>query len=101
MKTRFPSWVIAVATAVTSQWLWSAGEARPAEPERLKPIGEAQGIHPGRVVWVHDPEVTDWKGPGDGHWWEGNRTTQERVDQMMSRAIRELTGESTDAKAWE
>ncbi|MBM3839763.1 MAG: hypothetical protein FJ398_17690 [Verrucomicrobia bacterium] len=27
------------------------------EPERLKPIGEAKGIHPGRVVWVHDPEA--------------------------------------------
>ena len=36
-----------------------------------KPLGVAKGIHPGRVVWAHDPEVTDWKGPGDGHWWEG------------------------------
>jgi hypothetical protein len=45
--------------------------------------------------------VTDWKGPGDGHWWEGNRTRQEHVNAMMSRAIRELTGEPTDAQAWD
>ena len=31
---------------------------------QAKPLGVAKGIHPGRVVWVHDPEVTDWKGPG-------------------------------------
>jgi hypothetical protein len=37
---------------------------RAAEAEApLKPIGDAKGIHPGRVVWAYDPEVTDWKGP--------------------------------------
>jgi hypothetical protein len=101
MKTKCPSWVIAVTAAAVSQWVLFAGEAGPGDFERLKPIGQAQGIHPGRVVWVHDPEVTDWKGPGDGHWWEGNRTKQERVDAMMSQAICALTGESTDAKAWD
>lgn len=69
--------------------------------ERLKPVGQARGIHPGRVVWVHDPEVTDWKGPGDGHWWEDNRTRQERVNEMLSRALRDLTGEAGDAQAWD
>jgi len=74
---------------------------RAAEAEdRLKPLGEAKGIHPGRVVWAHDPEVTDWKGPGDGHWWEGNRVKQERVDAMMTRTVCELTGESALAGAW-
>jgi hypothetical protein len=65
-----------------------------------KPLGEAKGIHPGRVLWVHDPEVTDWKGPGDGHWWEGKRVQQERVDAMMARTVCELTGEATVAGAW-
>ncbi|HOW68183.1 MAG TPA: DUF362 domain-containing protein [Candidatus Paceibacterota bacterium] len=67
---------------------------------RLKPLGRAQGIHPGRVVWTFDPEVTDWKGPGDGHWWEGQRVKQKRVDAMMARAVCELTGETTVAGAW-
>lgn len=67
---------------------------------RLKPLGEAKGLHPGRVVWAHDPEVTDWKGPGDGHWWEGQRVKQERVDALLARAICELTGEPVVAGAW-
>ncbi len=74
---------------------------RPSRQEPLKPLGEAKGIHPGRVVWAYDPQVTDWKGPGDGRWYEGNRVRQERVDGMMSRAVRELAGESTVAKAWD
>jgi Domain of unknown function (DUF362) len=70
------------------------------EQRAPKPLGVARGIHPGRVVWVHDPEVTDWKGPGDGHWWEGSRVKQQRVDAMMARAVCELTGEATAVKAW-
>jgi uncharacterized protein (DUF362 family) len=72
-----------------------------AEPARLQPIGEAKGIHPGRVVWVHDPQVTDWEGPGKGRWYEADRTKQVRVDQMMRRAVCELTGQPTPAKAWD
>jgi len=71
------------------------------EPDKLSPIGQAKGIHPGRVVWVHDPDATDWDGPGDGHWWQNSHTNQDVVDKMMSRAIRELTGESSDAAAWD
>ncbi len=77
---------------------WVGGAADLA---RLAPVGEGKGIHPGRVVWVHDPKVSDWKGPGDGRWYEGNRTKQERVDEMVSRALRELTGATTDAGAWD
>jgi hypothetical protein len=101
MKTRSLLRIAPLILAMVMRPLLSASDAKPGELERLKPIGEARGIHPGRVVWVHDPQVTDWKGPGDGHWWEGDRTKQERVDRMMSRAICELTGESTDAKAWD
>jgi hypothetical protein len=38
-----------------------------AEQPGLSPIGQGKGIHPGRVVWVHDPEAANWKGPGNGH----------------------------------
>ncbi len=68
---------------------------------RVKPIGNAKGIHPGRVVWVHDPEATDWRGPGDGHWWADNRLKQERVNAMMARATCELTGETAVSRAWD
>lgn len=85
-----------VAVSATSEKLVLA-EEQPAN----KPIGAAKGIHPGRVVWVHDPDATDWQGPGDGHWWQSSHTNQERVSQMMSRAIRSLTGQPTDAAAWD
>jgi len=86
---------------LASQNLW-AGESGPAAAQApLKPIGQARGIHPGRVVWVHDPQVLDWNGPGDGHWWEGNRLNQQRLDSMMARAVCELTGQPTVAAAWD
>lgn len=64
-------------------------------------VGVPQGINPGRVVWVHDPDATDWKGPGDGRWYEPSHTSQERVNMMVSRAVRELTGASSDREAWD
>ncbi|MFO7904595.1 MAG: twin-arginine translocation signal domain-containing protein [Pirellulaceae bacterium] len=41
-----------------------ASESVASEPEPLKPVGDPKGIHPGRVVWARDPQVTDWQGPG-------------------------------------
>ena len=38
------------------------------------PIGDAKGVNPGRVVWVHDSDATNWDGLGDGYWWESNHT---------------------------
>ncbi|MEN6426970.1 MAG: SMP-30/gluconolactonase/LRE family protein [Phycisphaerales bacterium] len=72
-----------------------------AEQPGLAPIGQANGIHPGRVVWVHDPEATNWNGPGDGHPWQDEHANPAICEGMMSNALRSLTGESTDAKAWE
>lgn len=65
------------------------------------PMGVAKGIHPGRVVWVHDPDATDWAGPGYGHWWENTHTNQAVVNQMMTRAIRALAGQTNSAAAWD
>ena len=70
------------------------------EREAIGPLGVARGIHAGRVAWVHDPEVTDWRGPGDGHWWEGSHVNQERVDAMLAHAVCELTGEAGVPGAW-
>lgn len=86
---------IPVFTSVPKQ----AAAAEPNQPNQ--PIGVGKGIHPGRVVWVHDPSATKWNGPGDGHWWENTHTIQSSVDGMMSDAVRQLTGESRDSKAWD
>ena len=65
------------------------------------PIGLAKGANPGRVVWVHDSSVSNWKGLGDGHWWENNHTIQSVVDHMMSRNMRALSGKANDSAAWD
>jgi hypothetical protein len=72
-----------------------------ANPVPNQPVGVAQGLHPGRVVWAHDPNATDWAGPGHGHWWEGSHTNQAAVDRMMSGAVQTLGGKADDAKAWD
>ncbi|MFO1501017.1 MAG: DUF362 domain-containing protein [Verrucomicrobiota bacterium] len=78
-----------------------AKAADPEQPDRLKPIGEAKGINPGRVVWGHDRQVNDWKGPDDGHWWEGTHLKQKRVDAMLARAVSDLTGAPRSSDAWD
>ena len=104
-RSRYVIAGLCVAVSVGALWLaLSITTRKPAladAPTPNAPIGVAKGIHPGRVVWVHDADATDWDGPGDGHWWESNHTDQAAVDRMMSRAICSLTGESTDAAAWD
>ena len=73
-----------------------------ADPHPVNaPIGEATGIHPGRVVWYHDRDATDWAGPGDGHWWEPEHTDQTVVETMLSSTIQMLAGETDETVAWD
>lgn len=72
-------------------------------------IGQAQGIHPGRVVWVYNPNSTnEWctNYPGDYWWFDTgtesiNNTNQSSVNTQVSQAIQTLTGETSDSAAWE
>ena len=60
-----------------------------------EPIGNPKGVYPGRVVWVHDPDATDWDGPASGEsCWEPDNTNQVVVDDMLSKAIRWLAPSS-------
>ncbi|MCK9559432.1 MAG: DUF362 domain-containing protein [Candidatus Marinimicrobia bacterium] len=78
------------------------------------PMGVAQGIFPGRVVWVHNPDATNENCVPDSTVWWGNYLTyrsglawflpqnndQAVVDSMVSLAIQSLTGETSDSLAW-
>ena len=97
---------VCVIIAVLAIWLpLSITDSKPAiagDPTPNLPIGDAKGIHPGRVVWVHDPNATDWDGyTSPEHWFESAHTNQAVVNNMVSRAVRSLAGESTDAAAWD
>jgi len=92
-----------VAVVLGGAALLRSGEkpalALPQEPN--DPIGTAIGVFPGRVCWAHEPDATDWDGPGDGHWWEPAHTDQTLVAGMFSGTLRGLTEQASDAAAWD
>jgi gluconolactonase len=104
-RRRYIVGLVCIGASIASLWLVlsTTGEefVLAEEPAANQPMGVAKGIHPGRVVWAHDPEVSDWEGPGHGHPWEADHTNQARVSRMMSQALCELTGASSDAEAWD
>ncbi len=104
-RRRYVVALVCVTVSIGALWIAVSATGEKfvlAEPQPAnEPIGVAGGIYPGRVVWVHDPEATDWEGPGDGHWWESNHTSQIRVSRMISQAICELTGAASDTDAWD
>ncbi len=104
-RRRYALALVCIGLSVGAIWVAvsaTSEKSAMAEPQPSNaPVGVAKGIHPGRVVWIHDPEATNWKGPGDGHPWQDEQTNPAVCRQMMSNAIRSLTGESTDAKAWD
>jgi sugar lactone lactonase YvrE len=81
--------------------------------KRNFPIGVAKGIHPGRVVWVYNPDATGWdyhpskqwwlekKDEQIGHWWQDSHTNQTVVDSMISEAIQSVAGKQGDSAAWD
>ncbi|UCC22291.1 MAG: DUF362 domain-containing protein [Planctomycetota bacterium] len=65
-------------------------------------IGQAKGIYPGRVVWVHDPNATDWEGPeSEEHWFDSNHTDLAVVEEMLSQSVRGVAGKGTVSAAWD
>ena len=75
------------------------------------PMGVAKGIHPGRVAWVQDFNSTsgdidqsndsiDGNNPL-GYFWDENHCHQAVVNDMVSKSVRWMTGETTDAAAWD
>jgi hypothetical protein len=102
---RYATFVLLCAISAGGLWLAHSATSEKVisaeAPTPNAPIGIAKGVHPGRVVWVHDPGATDWDGPGNGHWWESNHTSQDVVDNMIDRAIRALVGEEKSAAAWD
>lgn len=110
LKARYVVAGACFVAAVFTIW-WSAGmtgrDARaayggiftPVDPPN-SPMGVGKGVHPGRVVWVHDPYSATWP-KGKGYWWNDDYTDPDRVTEMLSSSIQWLTGQTTDSGAWE
>ena len=63
------------------------------------PLGTGKGVYPGRVAWVYDPKAALWDSTGN--WWADAFNNQTAIDQMVSQSVRSVTGQSTDAAAWD
>lgn len=69
-----------------------------------QPIGEAKGLFPGRVVWIHDPNATRADciphNFGDGYFLDKN-CDQNTVNAMVDEAVLQLTGKADLSVAWD
>ncbi|NQT27773.1 DUF362 domain-containing protein [candidate division KSB1 bacterium] len=67
------------------------------------PMGEGVGIYPGRVAWVHNADATDenCQNRTNDYWSDEDNTDQAVVNQMVSDGLQAMTGEATDAAAWD
>ena len=71
-----------------------------------KPIGEAKGINPGRVVWVWNPQATNEKFEHNSlenyDWFVSPQNNNPEVIAKMFRdGVLKLTGEKNLAKSWD
>lgn len=106
--SRYIAFALAAVISIGCIWLSLAltadKDAIAGDPHTVNsPLGTPQGIHPGRVIWVHDPDATNWAGPGvgDGYWWQSTHTDQAVIDEMMQTAVCSLAGEPDLAAAWD
>lgn len=67
------------------------------------PMGIAQGIFPGRVVWVHNPTATNanMKNATNDYWYMDKNCNQAVVDSMMVSGIRRIGGMYDVKKSWD
>lgn len=71
--------------------------------EPNEPMGEGVGIHPGRVVWIHDKDATNadfTNSVNDPYYAEKNNDPVE-IRNMFDDAILKLTQEKSLADAWD
>lgn len=74
-----------------------------AANEPNAPIGEANGIFPGRVTWVMNKNATNencTNTAGD-YWFMEQNTTQIVVDSLLATGIKTISGQATISCAWD
>ena len=62
------------------------------------PLGQARGINPGRVSWIHQPKAVHWDGVD--FWWKPENYSQQAILDMIDAGIKQLTGAPDAQKAW-
>ncbi len=65
-----------------------------------EPVGTGRGIHPGRVVWAHNPQTAAWDGV-QGYWWQAENLDYAAVHETLAQSLTALTGETAVLAAWQ
>jgi len=72
--------------------------------ESNQPIGLAQGMNPGRVVWIHNNEATNENYvPLDNStdlWYSNDNTNELAIKEMLELSITRYAGMETLTDAW-
>jgi hypothetical protein len=78
---------------------WKISAILPAtQMESNVVLGNAKGIFPGRVAWVHNPNAAKWTGTGN--YWAASVNPQGEYDKMFTQGIQSLSGEIGDSASW-
>ncbi|MBI5541688.1 MAG: DUF362 domain-containing protein [Bacteroidia bacterium] len=75
------------------------------------PIGVAQGIFPGRVTWMWDPDATNENctntsnnngviDAGDNGWYMNSNNNELVIDSMVIKSIKAIAGDTSNVQAW-
>jgi len=67
------------------------------------PIGIAQGIFPGRVAWIYNPDATNknMTNKAGDFWFMDKNCPQTVVDSMLTSGIRRMGGKANIREAWD
>jgi hypothetical protein len=67
------------------------------------PAGIARGVHPGRVAWIWDQNVTNenCSNAPDDYWFMDKNTDQVVTEKMLADGIKSLSGQENCVGAWD
>ena len=109
-RARYVTAGLAVIVAAAAMAWAVLGQGLPAQAVPLaaytphptnSPLGVAKGLKPGRVEWVHDPQVTDWNGTAASvseSWF--NHINQTEATNMLQWGLMGYADAPTTSAAW-
>jgi hypothetical protein len=72
--------------------------------ESNQPVGVARGLHPGRVVWVHDTRATNehYRTDGStGFWYQDSNADEAIIKKMLETSLVNYAGTDSIEAAWD
>lgn len=111
LLTAVTLYLVSSAAFISSSVAKSAAEIKGDFPPN-EPIGVAQGVFPGRVVWMRNANATNESctnnsnnngmiDAGDDAWFMAHNNNMAVIDSMIHKSLLAVSGAETDASAWD